>query len=61
MFGIHILDRYTNNPEKCGIYGDLSGSFANGRGVPEMGVPQIIHFRLGVSIIKHPAIGVPPF
>ena len=30
--------------------------------VPEMGVPPvIIHFRLGFSLVNHPAIGVPPF
>ena len=26
-----------------------------------MGVPPIIHFRLGFSTINHPAIGVPPW
>ena len=31
-------------------------------GFPEMGVPPvIIHFRLGFSLINHPAIGVPLF
>jgi hypothetical protein len=42
----------------CGFTGKPRPSSG---GFLKWGYPSIINFRLGFSIVKHPAIGVPPF